>query len=148
MKASAVLILIVCLMGCQNTHLFVSQPKLSDDARYFCEKELLGDIIQQQIGGQKVALCQFVDNTGKVQSHDAHALLKGFADMMIKGDTLPRRATKTVGAANPASTYCVEQGGQSHIKTDKDGNQYGECHLPDGRVVDEWEYFRKNSPSP
>lgn len=50
--------------------------------------------------------------------------------------------------ANPASTYCVEQGGQSHIKTDKDGNQYGECHLSDGRVVDEWEYFRQNSPSP
>lgn len=46
-----------------------------------------------------------------------------------------------VGVANPASEFCVKQGGKSEIKKDKDGNEYGVCHLPDGKVVEEWEYF-------
>ena len=50
-----------------------------------------------------------------------------------------------VGAANPASEFCVKQGGKSEIKKDKDGNEYGVCHLPDGKVVEEWEYFRQHN---
>jgi putative hemolysin len=46
--------------------------------------------------------------------------------------------------ANPASTYCVEQGWEIEIKEDKDGGQYGVCKLKDGTEVEEWEYFRAN----
>ncbi|MGF6147193.1 Putative hemolysin [Kingella potus] len=49
-----------------------------------------------------------------------------------------------VGMANPASVYCVEQGGKSEIRKDKEGNEYGMCRLPDGSVVDEWDYYRQN----
>lgn len=43
--------------------------------------------------------------------------------------------------ANPASVFCVQSGGKSEIRTGRRG-QYGVCILPDGRVVDEWAYYR------
>ena len=43
--------------------------------------------------------------------------------------------------ANPASVFCAKSGGKSEIRNGPRG-QYGVCRLPDGRVVDEWEYFR------
>ena len=44
--------------------------------------------------------------------------------------------------ANPASVFCVQSGGKSEIRNGARG-QYGVCILPDGRVVEEWAYFRK-----
>jgi putative hemolysin len=41
--------------------------------------------------------------------------------------------------ANPASVFCAKSGGKTEIR--KRG-QHGVCRLPDGRVVDEWAYFR------
>lgn len=43
--------------------------------------------------------------------------------------------------ANPASVYCVEQGGRVDI-VDEAGGQVGYCELPDGRRIEEWEYYR------
>jgi putative hemolysin len=43
--------------------------------------------------------------------------------------------------ANPASLFCVQSGGKSEIRNGPRG-QYGVCRLPDGRVVEEWKYFR------
>ena len=54
----------------------------------------------------------------------------------------PKAAT---GLANPASEYCVSIGGELEIRTEKDG-EVGYCHLPDGRVVEEWELFRTANP--
>ncbi len=48
--------------------------------------------------------------------------------------------------ANPASVFCVEQGGKSEIRTGDDGGQVGICVLADGQEVDEWEYFREHHP--
>ena len=47
-----------------------------------------------------------------------------------------------IGMANPASEFCVKQGGKLEMKTDKDGGEYALCRLPDGSVVEEWAYFR------
>ena len=44
--------------------------------------------------------------------------------------------------ANPASVFCVKSGGKSEIRTGPRG-QYGVCRLPNGRVVEEWSYFRR-----
>ena len=52
--------------------------------------------------------------------------------------------TTDVGLANPASAFCVEQGGTVEI-VDEEGGQVGYCNLPDGTRVEEWEYFRANS---
>ncbi len=51
-------------------------------------------------------------------------------------------APKGVGMANPASVHCQKLGGTLEIRTGKDGGQYGLCHLPDGRVCEEWALLR------
>lgn len=50
-----------------------------------------------------------------------------------------------IGMANPASKYCIEQGGQLEIRNEANG-QVGYCKLPNGQVVEEWELFRANQP--
>jgi putative hemolysin len=37
--------------------------------------------------------------------------------------------------------FCAQSGGKSEIRKGPRG-QYGVCRLPDGRVVNEWSYFR------
>jgi len=43
--------------------------------------------------------------------------------------------------ANPASVYCVGQGGTLEIRTDSQGGQYGVCVFSDGSECEEWDYF-------
>ncbi|WP_207547906.1 DUF333 domain-containing protein [Mycolicibacterium mucogenicum] len=59
------------------------------------------------------------------------------------GTSVPRESEAPVGAPNPASVYCEKtMGGVSENRKDAQGNEYGVCLLPDGRVVDEWELYR------
>jgi len=55
----------------------------------------------------------------------------------------PCSETKSLQLANPASTYCVENGGKSEIRTNPDGSQIGYCKLNNGSECEEWAYFRK-----
>lgn len=50
-----------------------------------------------------------------------------------------------IAMANPASVYCKQQGGRLEPRKDKAGNEYAMCHLPDGRVIEEWAFFRANN---
>ena len=50
-------------------------------------------------------------------------------------------AQRAWALANPASVFCAQSGGKSESRKGARG-QYGVCRLPDGRVVDEWAYFR------
>ena len=69
------------------------------------------------------------------------------AKKAVRKDTAKKGTTKSpvVGMANPASTYCVQKGGESIIVKGKDG-EYGVCKLKDGTAVEEWEYYRQNTP--
>lgn len=49
--------------------------------------------------------------------------------------------TPKVGIANPASEYCISQGGKLEIKDEANG-QVGYCHLSNGQVIEEWKFFR------
>ena len=60
-------------------------------------------------------------------------------------DAQPKAAAPEVGMANPASVFCEKQGGKSEIRKHEDGSEYGVCRLPDGKVVEEWEYFRAHN---
>lgn len=60
-------------------------------------------------------------------------------------DVQPKAAAPEVGMANPASVFCEKQGGKSEIRKNADGSEYGVCRLPNGKVVEEWEYFRANN---
>lgn len=53
-----------------------------------------------------------------------------------------RQEPTAVLVANPASVYCVEQGGTLEIRTATDGGQLGWCKFSDGRECDEWDFFR------
>jgi hypothetical protein len=48
------------------------------------------------------------------------------------------------GLANPASVFCVDQGGTVEI-VDEEGGEVGYCNLPDGSRIEEWEYFRSQT---
>jgi putative hemolysin len=61
-----------------------------------------------------------------------------------RGECSPGQASGSEGAgiANPASEYCVAQGGTLDIRTDDTGGQYGVCVFADGSECDEWAFFR------
>ncbi len=65
--------------------------------------------------------------------------------------TLPPEPTSTpeasAGLANPASTYCLDQGGTLEIRNTDEG-QVGYCTLPDGTVCEEWAFYRGECPAP
>jgi putative hemolysin len=44
--------------------------------------------------------------------------------------------------ANPASVYCVKNGGKSEIRTEGDGGQTGFCKFSNGKECEEWKYFK------
>lgn len=70
--------------------------------------------------------------------------LMAAAILMLAGCASPSPSEKTVGLANPASVHCVEQGGTVEIRRGPEG-ETGYCHLPDGRVVEEWELYRSQN---
>ncbi len=52
-----------------------------------------------------------------------------------------------IAAADPAAVYCEEMNRQFKnyeyaIKTDANGNQYGECILPDNSKCEEWDFLK------
>ena len=48
-----------------------------------------------------------------------------------------------IGIVNPASAFCIEQGGQLRMLTTAQG-VHGICVLPDGQAIDEWVFFRQH----
>ena len=60
------------------------------------------------------------------------------------GDDDDPSVTTSAGLANPASEFCVAQGGEVEIVSEADG-EVGYCNLTDGTRVEEWEYFRSQS---
>jgi putative hemolysin len=47
-----------------------------------------------------------------------------------------------VGMANPASVFCIKNGGKSEIRNNPDGSQDGYCAFDNGSECEEWAYFR------
>lgn len=56
-------------------------------------------------------------------------------------DMHTQEPTENTQIANPASVYCIEQGGELVIYDFADG-QKGYCKLADGSECEEWEFFR------
>lgn len=49
--------------------------------------------------------------------------------------------------ANPASTYCVAQGGQLAFEKDGSGGRFGICRFADNRQCEEWALLRGECPA-
>lgn len=56
--------------------------------------------------------------------------------------------TNAEATPNPSSQFCHDQGGRSESVKDRSGAELEMCHLPDGRVVEAWSYFRANADRP
>lgn len=55
-------------------------------------------------------------------------------------DPQPSVTTTPTGLANPASVFCIQQGGAVEL-VDEASGQVGYCNLPDGRRIEEWEFL-------
>ncbi len=48
--------------------------------------------------------------------------------------------------ANPASQYCIDEGGTLSFQTRGDGGEYGVCSFEDNQECEEWALFRGECP--
>ena len=64
-------------------------------------------------------------------------------DMLVQTWAEDSRMDST-GMTNPASEYCVSQGGTSEIRKDKDGAEFGVCILSNGEEREEWNFYRES----
>jgi putative hemolysin len=54
----------------------------------------------------------------------------------------PKQQENISQIANPASKYCIDNGGNLSIRNDETGGQYGVCTFKDGSECEEWKFFR------
>ncbi len=86
------------------------------------------------------------NTTPTIQEVRGWVMLMMYRSVNAKAETpAEETAEPVVGIANPASEYCVAQGGTVNIVKDEEGNESGMCKLADGTEVDEWEYYRENN---
>ena len=110
---------------------------IANPASAYCEEQ--GFKLERRTAqdGSQYGVCMFKDDT----ECEEWAYYRGECkpgDM----DVAPAPTATPAGIANPASTYCVEQGGASETRTADDGSRYGVCKFPDGSACDEWAFFR------
>ena len=51
--------------------------------------------------------------------------------------------TKKTAIANPAATFCIENGGRNEIRTNFDGSQTGYCVFENGNECEEWSMYEE-----
>lgn len=81
----------------------------------------------------------------KIRTGFPAAGLFALTTLLLGGCSAGKEPAPAIGIANPASVYCVEQGGRLEI-VDTEAGQVGMGHLPDGSVIEEWELFRRDNP--
>jgi putative hemolysin len=125
-------VLVLCLAGC-TTAPTPAQPSaeagMPNPASVYCEEQ--GGRLEIRTGddGGQYGVCVFADDS-ECEEWD-----------FFYGKCAPKE-TEIIGMPNPASVYCQDQGGNSEIRTEDDGGQYGVCVFPDGSECDEWAFFR------
>ena len=81
-------------------------------------------------------------SNGNTYSNDCY-LLKAGATKAYDGGCMKASASSksTSTFANPASTFCKDQGYAPQIKTNGDGSQYVVCIFNDGRQCEVWSFY-------
>jgi putative hemolysin len=59
----------------------------------------------------------------------------------LQGSSGSEEPGSALGISNPASEFCVNSGGVLEIMDSQEGS-IGYCTLPDGRRIEEWEFYR------
>jgi len=110
---------------------------IANPASAYCEEQGFELEIRTAQDGSQYGVCMFEDESECEEWAYYRSECKP-GDM----DIAPPPTATPAGIANPASNYCVEQGGASETRTAEDGSQYGVCKFPDGSECDEWAFFR------
>lgn len=63
---------------------------------------------------------------------------------ILSGEDTLVQNTDTTQITNPASEYCISQGGTSEIRKDKDGAEFGVCKLANGEEREEGSLYRES----
>lgn len=147
MKKIWTIALMVALTACVSQVPTTVGLSVMDELTEVCRLHQ-GEIVMKRKDGKNHPYCKISGqtiNTTDYKLIDALVLKEQVAKIMIQGDTLSKDpALAPVGLANPASEFCVKQGGKLEPKKDAQNSSDAMCHLPDGQVVEEWEYFRKH----
>jgi putative hemolysin len=121
--------LLVAACGAEPTP--TPEVGLPNPASVFCEEQGYELEIREEEGGS-VGYCLFPDGS----ECEEWAFYRG--ECKPASDTFE----SPLGLPNPASEYCLEQGGQLEMRTAADGSQTGYCLFPDGTECEEWAFFR------
>ncbi|MBC7473429.1 MAG: DUF333 domain-containing protein [Candidatus Sericytochromatia bacterium] len=54
---------------------------------------------------------------------------------------IPNPSNSSGAIANPASQFCINNGGKLDIRTDSTGSQNGVCIFEDKSECDEWDFY-------
>jgi putative hemolysin len=111
---------------------------IANPAAAYCEEQGFKLEIRTAQDGSQYGVCMFDDDESECEEWAYYRSECKPGDM----DVAPAPTATSAGIANPASTYCLEQGGTSEIRTAEDGSQYGVCSFPDGSECEEWTFFR------
>lgn len=61
---------------------------------------------------------------------------------MYPSGTATGNSQKVDFVGNPASAYCMNEGGYITLDQDENGhNKIGMCHTASGEVIEQWEYY-------
>lgn len=116
-------------------------PQLSSPGPDFCKDGTIVAGVKNECGCQGPPTCL------KACTEEAKICPDGSAVGRTGPDCEFAPCPNGTGIANPASAFCVAQGGESKIVTAADGSQSGVCILPYGVECDEWAYFRGECPA-
>jgi putative hemolysin len=115
-------------------------PLLSQPSPTFCTD---GTIIS---GGKDECGCELPPKCLKACTEEAKVCPDGTSVSRNAENNCEFDSCSITQIANPASTFCIKQGGESKIISAEDGSQSGICLLPGGIECDEWTYFRGECP--
>jgi putative hemolysin len=121
------LIIMVVVTGCSSRP---DDSQIANPASEYCAEQGGTLAIRDDAGGGQVGFCQFDDGTECEEWS------------YFRGECQPGEFSSSTEIANPASQYCVDQGGDLQIREHEDGGQYGVCVFDDGSECDEWAFFR------
>lgn len=131
---------VLALSGCNKANTPTENPsgenvEIANPASVYCEEQW-GNLVLE--GGSWI--CMFED--GSYCEEWAY-----FRNECQPGEIIYNTVEEQpkMWMANPASVYCVEQGGESIIMEDEEWNQYWVCRFANWTEVEEWEYFRANN---
>jgi putative hemolysin len=100
---------------------------MANPASAYCERQGFKLEIRTAQNSSQYGVCKFDDDT----ECEEWAYYRGECEPGDM-DVAPAPTETPQGIANPASAYCVQQGGTSQIRTAEDGSQYGVCSFPGG----------------